>query len=183
MTDKSFDWSFLFQTDNQALRADITNEDYERDATEFIQFVSGLIGRELMRIGVDAQSQADVYWEQNRAMRETGEKKEQGRYGTRVRLKNSVLTLEWFHNPYRTSKSGKKKPPLSQYIRKGRASYRYPKGAFADAKNTWEEDLIEQIEDRYAIQRIQASMLSEMRNLLRKYKTIITKSYGTTIEK
>ncbi len=96
MIDKPFDWSFLFKTDNQALRAEITNEDYEQGAIEFTQSVHSLIEQELMRIATDAQSQADVFWEQNRAMREMGEKQEFGQYGTRIRLEKSCLTAEWY---------------------------------------------------------------------------------------
>ncbi len=183
MTDKSFDWSFLFETHNQALRADITNEDHEREAMAFIQSAYNLIDRELMRIATDAQSQADVFWEQNRVMRKTGGGKEQGQYGTRIKLNKSCLSIQWYRNQYHIGKSDQIKPPFSHYIPKGRAGYRYPKSTFTDIHNSWEKDLIEQIEQRYGSLRAQAETLSEMRNLLRKYKTLIFKSYGAAIEK
>jgi hypothetical protein len=112
MASLPFDWSFLFGTDNATLRAEITEEDYAQEAMTFIQSVDAFLHRELMRIATDAQRQADVFWEQNRRMRETGDKTEQGRYGTRVRVEKASLTAEWYKNVFRSTGQVSKKPPL-----------------------------------------------------------------------
>lgn len=165
-------WVNLSYTSNQDSRGNLCDEDYAKQARQFIDTVNLLLKKELQRITTDGQSRADIFWQHNKMMRAT---KERGHYGTRVRLVNNFFSAEWYENIFISSLGNK---PLSCYIAKGREKNRYSKSSFKKANHSWEKGLIEQIEDQYEKLRIQAKFIYEIRKTLKKYQRAINDIYG-----
>lgn len=172
MEPSTLNWVNLSHTSNQDSRVDLCDEDYAKQARQFIGEVNLLLQKELQRITTDGQSRADVFWQHNKMMRAT---KARGHYGTRVRLVNNFFSAEWYENIFISSLGNK---PLSRYIAKGRENNRYPSSAFKKANPSWEKGLIEQIEQQYEKLRVQAKFIYELRKIIKKYQRAINDIYG-----
>ena len=166
------DWSLLRDPKQQSARIELSDDDYAKQAYQFIDTVNLLLQNELQRITTDGQSRADVFWQHNKMHRSTHER---GCYGTRVRLLNDCFVAEWYKNIF-TKNLGAK--PQSRYLAKGKDSLKYPKSCFKTANPLWEKALIEQIEQKYAELRSQAEIIYEIRKLLKRYRRLVDITYG-----
>jgi hypothetical protein len=148
----------------------------ENESREFLRNTRSLIDHELLVAAVDARKQADSYWEANESAREEGDPDNLSFVGTRVRIINGSLQLEWFRNRTRPELGqGKPKKVFSTYLRKGRG-HRYNKALFSKEPE-WARVEINNVEDRYELLRKRAALLSSLRKTLREYEHLINECF------
>ena len=88
----------MLKRDAEDERFVFTEPMLEEESREFIRTARTLLEHELLVSAVDARKQADYYWEGNESAREEGVAEELSFVGTRVRILNGSLQMEWFRN-------------------------------------------------------------------------------------
>lgn len=146
----------------------------EKESREFIRTARTLLEHELLVSAVDARKQADYYWEGNVSAREDGVAEELSFVGTRVRILNGSLQMEWFRNRTRPDQ-GAGKQVFSTHLKKGKG-YRYSDSLFKKEPK-WARDAIKLVEDRYELLRKRAAILSAMRKNLRDYERLLDECF------
>ncbi len=116
----------------------------------------------------------DYYWEGNESAREEGVAEELSFVGTRVRILNGSLQMEWFRNRTRPDQ-GAGKQVFSTHLKKGKG-YRYSDSLFKKEPK-WARDAIKEVEDRYELLRRRAAILSSMRKNLRDYEQLLNECF------
>ncbi|MBB3105470.1 hypothetical protein FHR87_003913 [Azomonas macrocytogenes] len=155
----------------------MTLDELEAESTAFVRSVQQLIEHELRICALDAMKASDAFWQYNIAMRDEAE--DQGRVGTRTRIKNNSIQCEWYINTFfndRNAPADAKKRVLSTYLEKG-AGFRYPKSRFQKARH-WELNVIERVEDRYELVRMRSQALAKLRRALAEYERLVERSYN-----
>ena len=72
----------------------------DSEHNEFIKNIREQVDHALAVLAVEAQQEADVYWNANRTAQEKGLTNEQCRIGTRVRIIGVSLVAEWYRNRF-----------------------------------------------------------------------------------
>lgn len=85
------DWEHLSRTNETSERDDVTSDELDSVGRTFVQNVRDLVEQELYVVATDARKAADIFWEINQEVRESGVAGEQGYFGTRVRVLNKAL--------------------------------------------------------------------------------------------
>lgn len=169
------DWEFLSSTDDTTERDDVTSEELDAVGRKFTETLRQLVDAELYVIATDARKSADIFWELNQEVRESGVAGDQGYFGTRVRILNNSLAAVWHKNRFAPGQGGKKKV-LSDHLKKDRSHHRYPANTFKGAKD-WEREAIDVTEDRYALLRQRSTALSKIRRVIAEYERLLDKCY------
>lgn len=168
------DWAHLSETDDPSERDFVTSDELDAAARHFTGAVRQLVDDELYVVATDAKKSADIFWEINQEVRETGVAGEQGYFGTRTRLVKNTLSAVWYKNRFAPA-LGNKKKVFSTHLKKP-SGFRYQAGAFKGAKN-WEQEAIDVTEDRYALLRQRSNALSKIRRALAEYERLLDKCY------
>lgn len=165
----------------QMLNRDAENERFvftesilEAESREFIRTVKTVLEHELLVSAVDARKQADYYWEGNESAREEGLAEDLSFVGTRVRILNGSLQMEWFRNRVRPDQ-GAGKQVFSTHLKKGNG-YRYSDTYFKKEPK-WARDAIKLVEDRYELLRRRTAILSAMKKNLRDYEKLLDRCF------
>lgn len=164
----------MLKRDAEDERFVFTEPMLEEESREFIRTARTLLEHELLVSAVDARKQADYYWEGNESAREEGVAEELSFVGTRVRILNGSLQMEWFRNRTRPDQ-GAGKQVFSTHLKKGKG-YRYSDSLFKNEPK-WARDAIKLVEDRYELLRKRAAILSAMRKNLRDYEQLLTECF------
>ncbi len=168
------DWEYLSSTNDTTERDDVTSDELDAVGRKFTETVRQLVDTELYVIATDARKSADIFWEINQEVRDSGVAGDQGYFGTRVRILNNSLAAVWHKNRFAPGQGGKKKV-LSEHLEKGKA-HRYPAKTFKGARD-WEREAIDVTEDRYALLRQRSKALSKIRAALSEYERLLDKCY------
>ncbi|MCV5959036.1 hypothetical protein OFO30_26995, partial [Escherichia coli] len=104
---------------------------------------------------------------------------EQGRVGTRVRILGVSLVAEWYRNRFVEQVPGQKKRVLSTHIKKGRG-HAYSMSHFKK-EPVWAQELIQQVETRYAVLRQRATALAKIRRALNEYERQLNKTHSDEV--
>jgi len=171
-TNEEMDFGALLQAQDAHLRDDLQAAALDAESQKALQAVHSCFEKESAKIGVLAQKYADVFWSAIKESRKTVGKKEQCMIGTRVRMvgDSSSLAAEWYRNRFSTSKSGQSRI-YSEYIRKGKG-HRYSMVAFR-REPYWARQVIEMVEDRYAVLRQRAEALGKIKRALAEYENLL----------
>lgn len=163
---------------NQAMdeRSDFGIEAVEREEREFVAKVRDPISHLLQVIALSARQSGDIYWVTNKMTREEGLPEEQCRVGTRVRLVNGNLVAEWYRNRFITDPAASKKTVLSTHLKKGKG-FKYSMANFAKEPE-WAKQVIQEVEDQYALHRQRAAVLSDIKRSLNEYEKLLEKTYS-----
>jgi len=165
----------LLEASGTSLRETIQTADLERDSKEGLVPVLAYLQGEFGKVGLIAQKAADAYWSVIKEARTTEDKKNQCMVGTRVRFMgaSSTLAAEWYRNRFSMTKGGNTRV-YSEYIRKGQG-HRYSMTAFK-GEPYWARQVIEMVENRYAILRKRAEILGKVKRLLIEYEELLEKT-------
>jgi len=111
-------WLQLLDTDKEKDRLNITEEILDSEHNEFIKNIQEQMDHALAVFAIEAQQEADVYWNENRIAQKEGLTNEQCRIGTRVRIIGVSLVAEWYRNHFfkNDSKQKKKRNQFYQLI-------------------------------------------------------------------
>lgn len=164
----------MLKRDADEERSAFTEQMLEKESRDFIRSVRALLEHELLASAVDARMQADKYWEANESAREDGIAEELSFVGTRVRILNGSLQMEWFRNRTRPDQ-GAGKQVFSTHLKKGKG-FRYSESLFK-REPKWARDAIKDVEDRYELLRKRAAILSSMRKNLRDYEQLLDECF------
>lgn len=146
-------------------RFNFSEDALKEESSSFIDQIRKLIKHELLITAVDAQKQADSYWESNTSARESGSMDERCFVGTRVRIIRESLHMEWFRLYNAEDRT------FTNYLKKGKES-RY-KDAYFKKEPKWAREAIKDVEDRYELLRKRAAVLTALRRNLREYEKLI----------
>lgn len=146
----------------------------EKESREFLCTARALLEHELLVSAVDARKQADYYWEANESAREDGIAEELSFVGTRVRILNGSLQMEWFRNRTRPDQ-GEGKQVFSTHLKKGKG-FRYSDALFKKEPE-WARKAIAQVENRYELLRRRAAILSAIKKNLRDYERLVNECF------
>lgn len=173
-TDVVRDWEHLSSTNDTSERDDVTSDELDAVGRTFTETVRRLVDAELYVVATDARKSADIFWEINKEVRESGVAGEQGYFGTRVRVLNKSIAATWHKNRFVPGSGGKKKV-FSTHLEKG-LGHRYPAKTFKGARD-WELEAIQVTEDRYSLLRQRSNALSKIRRALAEYERLLDKCY------
>ncbi|QHS38460.1 conjugative transfer protein MobI(A/C) [Alcaligenes faecalis] len=168
------DWEHLSRTNETSERDDVTSDELDSVGRTFVQNVRDLVEQELYVVATDARKAADIFWEINQEVRESGVAGEQGYFGTRVRVLNKSIAATWHKNRF-VPGPGDKKKVFSTHLEKGLGP-RYPTKTFKGARD-WELEAIQVTEDRYSLLRQRSNALSKIRRALSEYERLLDKCY------
>jgi len=165
----------LLEASGASLRETIQTADLDRDSKDGLNAVRAYLQKELGKVALIAQKSADAYWSVIKEARVTEDKKNQCMIGTRVRFMgaSSTLAAEWYRNRFSMSKGGSSRV-YSEYIRKGQG-HRYSMTAFK-SEPYWARQVIEMVENRYALLRKRAEILGKVKRLLVEYEELLEKT-------
>lgn len=169
-------WRQLSMSRDSKDREAVAMETLSRTSKDSIEIIKAQLEQERYVICVDARKSSDVFWQLNEKMRETGDPKLQGYFGTRARGANGWLDISWYKNRFVTNKATGKTRVLSDHIKKGEG-FRYPEGAFRSAK-PWEKEPIKKVEDRYALLRERSAALTEIHRAVAKYERLLERHFS-----
>ncbi len=79
-------WLDLLDPKLEEERSEITEDLLEAEGREFVAEVRSKLDHALAVLAVEAQQEADMYWNAHKSAREEASEDEQGRVGTRVRI-------------------------------------------------------------------------------------------------
>lgn len=99
-TDVVRDWEHLSSTNDTSERDDVTSDELDAVGRTFTETVRRLVDAELYVVATDARKSADIFWEINQEVRESGVAGEQGYFGTRVRVLNKSIAATWHKNRF-----------------------------------------------------------------------------------
>jgi len=165
----------LLEASGASLRESIQTADLDRDSKDGLDAVRAYLQKELGKVALIAQKSADAYWSVIKEARVTEDKKNQCMIGTRVRFMgaSSTLAAEWYRNRFSSTQGGDSRI-YSEYIRKGQG-HRYSMTAFK-REPYWARQVIEMVENRYAILRKRAELLGKAKRLLAEYEELLEKT-------
>lgn len=170
----------MLNRDAEDERSIFTDQRLEEESREFICSVRALLETELLVSAVDARKEADGYWGANESAREEGIAEDLSFVGTRVRILNGSLQMEWFRNRTRPDQ-GAGKQVFSTHLKKGKG-FRYSDSHFKKEPK-WARDAIKKTEDRYELLRKRAAILSSMRKKVREYEKLLDECFPDTNSK
>ena len=102
-------WLDLLDPKLEEERSEITEDLLEAEGREFVAEVRSKLDHALAVLAVEAQQEADMYWNAHKSAREEASEDEQGRVGTRVRILGVSLVAEWYRNRFVEQVPGQKK--------------------------------------------------------------------------
>ncbi|EFB1672062.1 hypothetical protein FJQ34_06965 [Escherichia coli] len=172
-------WLDLLDPKLEEKRSEITEDLLEEEGREFVAEIRSKLDHALAVLAVEAQQEADMYWNAHKSAREEASANEQGRVGTRVRILGVSLVAEWYRNRFVEQVPGQKKRVLSTHIKKGRG-HAYSMSHFKK-EPAWAQELIQQVEGRYAVLRQRASALAKMRRALNEYERLLNKTHSDEV--
>lgn len=164
----------LLQRDAGDERDEFKESKLEEESREFIRNARTLLEHELLVNAVDARKQADYYWEANESAREEGVAEDLSFVGTRVRIINGSLQMEWFRNRTRPDQ-GAGKQVFSTHLKKGKG-FRYSESLFKKEPK-WAREAITVVENRYELVRKRTAILSAIRKNLRDYEQLLNECF------
>lgn len=165
-------WFALQDRENEHNRENISNDLMLDEHSKISQNMFLLIDLEEARIIVEAKKYCDAFWRTNVQSRSYGAD-QMGLFGTRVRLRGSTITLEWYKNFFPKNRKNGSKVPFSQAINKPRGQVSYSMSTFKTAK-IWELEAIKSTEKNYTRLRKQLLELKRMKRDISKYTKDIT---------
>ena len=171
MTPGMSKWSLLANSPEAETRADLSLEECNEASDQNRAAIQRALHTELLVVTTHARKLADSFWAMNHAMREENDPELQGYFGTRARLRDNTLSIDWYRNYFIRDKVTGKKRPISKHIAKGEG-FRYSKRSFKGAKE-WEQEVIEEVEDQYAMLRKRAHLLRTMRRAMSEYQELM----------
>lgn len=166
-------WNILATAPDAETRENISLEECNDASNENLTSIQRALHTELLVVTTHARKLADSFWTMNHAMRDENDPELRGYFGTRARLRDNTLSIDWYRNYFVQDKATGRKRPLSKYIAKGEG-FRYSRRSFKGAKD-WEQEVIEEIEDQYAVLRKRAHLLRTMRRTLAEYELLMKK--------
>ncbi|MGI2124171.1 conjugative transfer protein MobI(A/C) [Shewanella baltica] len=172
-------WLDLLDPKLEEDRSEITEDLLEAEGREFVTELRIKLDHALAVIAVEAQQEADMYWSAHRSAREDASEDEQCRVGTRVRILGVSLVAEWYRNRFVEQVPGQKKRVLSTHIKKGRG-HAYSMTHFKK-EPIWAQELIQQVESRYASLRQRATALAKIRRALNEYERMLNKTHNDEV--
>ncbi|HCE8971354.1 TPA: hypothetical protein NHT79_005024 [Klebsiella pneumoniae] len=172
-------WLDLLDPKLEEERSEITEDLLEAEGREFVAEVRSKLDHALAVLAVEAQQEADMYWNAHKSAREEASEDEQGRVGTRVRILGVSLVAEWYRNRFVEQVPGQKKRVLSTHIKKGRG-HAYSMSHFKK-EPVWAQELIQQVETRYAVLRQRATALAKIRRALNEYERQLNKTHSDEV--
>lgn len=164
----------LLKRDAGDERDEFKESKLEEESREFIRNARTLLEHELLVNAVDARKQADYYWEANESAREEGVAEDLSFVGTRVRIINGSLQMEWFRNRTRPDQ-GAGKQVFSTHLKKGKG-FRYSESLFKKEPK-WAREAITVVENRYELVRKRTAILSAIRKNLRDYEQLLNECF------
>lgn len=168
-------WRDLLDPKLEEERSEITEDRLEAEGRRFVSEVRSKLDHVLAVLAVEAQQEADMYWNAHKSAREEASEDEQGRVGTRVRILGVSLVAEWYRNRFVEQAPGQKKRVLSTHIKKGRG-HSYSMSHFKK-EPAWAQELIQQVEGRYTALRQRATALAKIRRALNEYERLLNKTH------
>lgn len=145
--------------------------DAQAEAKEFVRLTMSEVEREVALLAVDAQQTATAFWSVATEGRTDTPKDQRSYLGTRVRIINGSLNIEWYRNAVSIHPGGEVKSVISHRIKKG-TDYAYPKTTFSKEPE-WIKEVVEIAEKRYARIRERAAILTKIKRSLREYSKLI----------
>jgi hypothetical protein len=181
MPELNADIEDLLRPQSKELRIDLS-EQFLCDRTEsFLSSSKTLVEQELQTITLQARKYADAFWDANEAAREEGDPSSVCYIGTRIRVKQGTLQLEWFKNRTRPDRGASKpKQVFSTYLKKGKG-FRYSDQTF-NKEPQWAQEEIQITEDTYALLRRRAALLTILKKTLRDYSALADECYPNAIK-
>jgi len=171
MTPGMSKWSLLANSPEAETRADLSLEECNEASDQNRAAIQRALHTELLVVTTHARKLADSFWAMNHAMREENDPELQGYFGTRARLRDNTLSIDWYRNYFIRDKVTGKKRPISKHIAKGEG-FRYSNRSFKGAKE-WEQEVIAEVEDQYAVLRKRAHLLRGMRRAMSEYQALM----------
>ena len=145
-----------------------SNEEVTTALDEQINEIKKSIDKEFDSIYVLAKIFANWFW----TMKDMSiADKEFSRFGTRVKIISGTLSIEWYENRIVTDKLTGKKKIYSDYIKKGTGVDKYSMRCFKTSLD-WEKEVIEIVENKYAILRKRARILTKIKENIRQYELL-----------
>nr|WP_240733400.1 conjugative transfer protein MobI(A/C) [Edwardsiella piscicida] len=169
----------LLKVDRAKERGSLLKEDFDTAHSKFVSDIQSACDREFAVLALEAQLEADSYWDMHREARAEARGNEQGRVGTRVRIIGVSLSLEWYYNRFFDAVLGQKKKVLSTYISKGPGTSHSM--SHFKKEPQWAQELIEHVESRYTPIRQRAAALSKIRKAVREYERLTAQSYNKNV--
>lgn len=130
----------------------------------------GIIECRMDALYASAITLTDVYWSAKIDAQQSRPFSEWGKYGVRARRRGFMIQIEWSYVRFFGPKGGQK--PVSTYVRRGRNNVRYSISMFQRAP-AWEIEVIDELEDKFAMIRIEAEMLKKVHRLCHQYMKFI----------
>ncbi|HDO1192889.1 TPA: hypothetical protein P2Q19_003820 [Aeromonas salmonicida] len=173
-------WLELLDPERLDERSEITADVLAAERTQFVSEVRNQLDHALAVLALEAQQESDMYWSAHNLAREDEGEDEQGRVGTRVRIVKKVsLSVEWYRNRFVSAQPNEKKLVFSTYIKKGK-KHEYSMSNFKNEPQ-WAQELIQQVESRYARIRQRASALAKIRRALNEYDRLLSKTHSDEV--
>lgn len=148
-------------------------DEISKESHTFIESVREMVTRETCVMGVRASRKSDFFWYAQEAAQEDGKPEEQCYMGTRVRLRNGTLSLDWYRNKFSTvtAQKGRQKKVFSTHIRK--STKQGHGNELLKGQPAWAVDIIGEVEKEYQRIRKQTEVLGKMKRLLRDYEALL----------
>lgn len=143
----------------------------QAEARVYVRTAMSEVEREVALLAVDAQQTATAFWNLAISGRKDAPKEQRSYLGTRVRIINGSLNIEWYRNSVSMNADGTVKNVLSNRIKKG-TDFSYPKSVFAKEPE-WIKETVEIAEKRYSKIRERAAILTKIKRNLREYEKLI----------
>jgi hypothetical protein len=173
-------WLDLLDPKLEEERSEITEDLLEAEGREFVAEVRSKLDHALAVLAVEAQQEADMYWNAHKSAREEASEDEQGRVGTRVRILGVSLVAEWYRNRFVEQVPGQKKRVLSTHIKRKGRGHAYSMSHFKK-EPVWAQELIQQVETGYAVLRQRATALAKIRRALNEYERQLNKTHSDEV--
>ena len=158
--------AYLAEKDASQLDIDAPTE-----ARIYVRTAIAEVEREVALLAAEAQQIASAFWGLAISARKDIPDGKRSYLGTRVRMINGTLSIEWYRNGISFNSDGTVKSVLSKRINKG-LGCSYSKSAFAKEPE-WIKESVEIAEKRYSKIRERAAMLTKIKRNLRAYEKLI----------
>ncbi len=166
------DYWELIPRDAKKERENIDLGEMEIDTLKTCEVMLNLLHQEVGKAGLTSRIACDAFWDVNQAHRDAAEIEGQQRIGTRVRVVNKTLSMEWYRNRFAPG-DGSKKSVFSTHLSRGKG-LRYHRSLFQDEPD-WSREVVEYTENVYANERLKLSILKEIRKHIKRYERLIKK--------
>lgn len=173
-------WLELLDPKLEDERSEITKDVLTAEGQRFVSEMRSQLDHALAVLALEAQQESDMYWSSHKLARVDAGEGEQGRVGTRVRIIGKVsLVAEWYRNRFVGVVPNEKKVVYSTHIPKGKG-HTYTMANFKNEPQ-WAQDLIKQVESRYAGIRQRANALTKIRRALNEYQRLLNKTHSEEV--